>query len=189
MSRSDRVSTAVILAVTGALLCACESGELIRSDGAAGLNGSFEITEDGIPVNWAFFPNPEADSTFQIALDSEHAVDGIQSLKVTTKPSEMLAGFRSRRVQVQPGKDYRLSLSFKNEGCSLKVRRIVQDASGKTVLRRDFIIDTSAPLPQWEAFEEILLVSGDEANVLLIFLVDGSGRMWFDDVKVEEIAE
>ncbi len=189
MKRPDRLGLAALLGMAIVLLSACQSDELIKRHGTAGLNGGFETTEDGYPVNWAFFPTPEADSPFQVAVDSVDVLEGNFSLRVTTMSGEKLPGFRSRRVEVQPGKDYRLSLSFKNDGCHLQVRRTLQNAIGKTNLRQDFIIDTSAPSTQWDTFEETLVISGDEANVLLVFLIDGSGTVWFDDVKVEEIAE
>jgi hypothetical protein len=170
------------------LLSACQSDELIKSHRTAGLNGGFETTEDGYPVNWAFFPNPTADSTFQVAVDSEKVLEGNFSLRVTTKPGEKIPGFRSRRVEVQPGRNYRLSLSFQNQGCSLQVRRTLQDELGITNLRQDTIVDTSAPSTEWVTFEETLSISDQEAKVFLVFLISGSGTLWFDDVRVEEIA-
>jgi hypothetical protein len=78
---------------------------------------------------------------------------------------------------------------LQNDGGNLKVRRVVQDASGKTNKRSDIIIDTSTTTSEWQTFEETVVVSDDEANVVLIFLVDGPGTLWFDDVKVKEVSE
>lgn len=189
LRKPNRLGFAVLLGVGSILMSACESGELIKRHSTAGFNGGFETTEAGYPVNWAFFPNPEADGALQIALDAEDVLEGDYSLRVTTRASEVLPGIRSRRIEVEPGKEYRLSLSFKNEGCNLKVNRIVQDASGKTVLRREIIVDTSTSSAEWVTFEETLAVSADEANVLLVILIDGSGTVRFDDVKVEGIEE
>jgi hypothetical protein len=169
--------------------CTLQSNELSKRDSAAGFNGSFETTDSGYPVNWAFFPNPESGDIFQVSVDTTKAQQGYQSLKLATKQSDRTPGFRSRRFPVQSGKTYKISFSMQNSGCSLKVRRIVQDAFGKTNIRSKIIVDTSAPTSDWKTFEETLVVSDGEAYVVLIFLVDGPGSLWIDDVKVEEVLE
>jgi len=188
MKRPRLLQVVVLFAGASLFLSACQSGELIKRHSTAGLNGGFETTDGGYPVNWAFFPNPEVDNTFQVVVDSVEVLEGNVSLRVSTMPGKKLPGFRSIRVEVQPGRDYRLSLSFKNDGCSLQVRRTMQNSFGITNLRQDTIVDTSASSIHWETFEETLSVSGEEAKVFLVFLIGGSGTVWFDDVKVEEIA-
>jgi len=189
MRSFDGIGLATLLGMAGFLLSSCESSELLKKQDSAGFNGGFETAVDGIPVNWAFFPNPEFDSTLQVTVESGNAFEGNRSLRVVVRQGEMLPGFRSRRLPVRAGENYRLSISLRNEGCSIKVNRIVQDASGMTVLRRDFIVDTSADFPEWATFDETLAVSEGEAQVLLIFLIEGSGTMWFDGVKLEEMEE
>jgi hypothetical protein len=169
--------------------CSLQSNEVSKPNSAAGLNGSFETTDSGYPVNWAFFPNPESGNNSQVSVDTTKAQDGNQSLKLTANQSERTVGFRSRRIPIQSGKTYKISFSIQSSGGTLKVNRIVQDASGKTNLRSKIIVDTSTPTSDWETFEETLVVSNDEANVVLIFLVDGPGLLWFDNVKVEEVLE
>jgi len=171
------------------LLASCQSNELSKPNNEAGLNGSFETTDSGYPVNWAFFPNPESDDIVQISVDTTKAQEGKQSLKLATKQSEKTVGFRSRRVPVQPGKTYNISFAIQNDGCTLKVRRIVQDRSGTDNRRSEIIVDTSSPTSDWKAFEETLVVSDGEANVVLVFLVEGPGTLWIDDVHVEEVTE
>ncbi len=171
------------------LLISCQSNELSKPDSEAGLNGSFETSDSGYPVNWAFFPNPESDDIFQISVDTTKAQEGEQSLKLVTNQSEKTVGFRSRRVPVQPGKTYKISFAIQKDGGTLKVRRIVQDASGTNNRRSEIIVDTSSPVSDWKTFEEILVVSDGEANLVLIFLVEGPGTLWFDDIQVEEVTE
>lgn len=189
MKKRTMIVFVAVLILVGLLLASCQSNELSKPDSAAGLNGSFETTDSGYPVNWAFFPNPESGDLFQVTVDTSEAYEGNQSLKLATNQSETTTGFRSRRVPVDAGKKYKISFSMQNAGGNLKVRRIVQDASGKTNKRSDIIVDTSTPTSAWQTFEETVVVSDDEANVVLVFLVDGPGSLWLDDVKVEEISE
>jgi hypothetical protein len=188
MGEFNQTRLVAVLGAACVVAAACRSDELLKRNSTAGLNGSFEITEAGYPVNWAFFPNPEADSTLQVVLDSDQVVEGHHSLRLVIRPSQKLPALRSRQVPVQPGKHYRFSLSFKNEGCNLKVNRIVQDASGMTVRRHDLVIDTSVSSTDWETFEETLSVAQNEAQVLLVVMIDGSGTVWLDDVKLKGVA-
>lgn len=169
--------------------CTLQSNELSKPSSAAGLNGSFETTDSGYPVNWAFGPNPESGDIFQVSVDPTKAQEGNQSLKLTTNQGDRTVGCRSRKIPIQSGKTYKISFSMQNSGCTLKVNRIIQDASGKTNLRSKIIVHTSTPTSDWKTFAETLAVSDGEAQVILIFLVDGPGTIWIDEVKVEEVLE
>ena len=185
-----RIVTIVAVVAVGAsaiLLASCQRNEVSKDNPAAGLNGSFETVEDGYPANWAFFPNPESNTFFQAVLDSENVVDGKHSLKLVAKQNDKTTGFRSRRIPVQSGKTYKLAMSVKADGCTLKVNRIVQDSSGKKNLRAKIIVNTSKPSAKWEKHEETLSVAEGEAYVLLVFLIDGTGTLWCDNVQLEEI--
>jgi len=188
MIQFDRRWFAVVFGTVCVLAAACQSDELLTRNGSAGLNGSFEITEAGYPVNWAFFPNPASDSTLQVVLDTVQVVAGHHSLKLVVRPSDVLPALRSTQAPVQPGERYRLSMSYRNEGCTLKVNRIVQDRSGMTNRRQDLVIDTSVSSTEWQTFAETLAVVKGEAKVFLVIMIDGSGSLWLDDVRLERIA-
>jgi len=171
------------------LLGACHSNELSKPDNEAGLNGSFETTDSGYLVNWAFFPNPETNGLFQVSIDTTKAQEGRQSLQLYNNQSEKTVGFRSRRVVVEPSKTYKLSFAIQKNDGHLKVRRIVQDKSGTDNRRSEIIVDTSSTSSNWETFEETLAIAEGERHVVLIFLFDGPGRLWVDHVRVEEVIE
>jgi hypothetical protein len=158
-------------------------------DPEAGMNGSFEVVESGIPVNWSFDNNPD----MQVFTDTTRVVDGKRSLKVTVEydVNGRIPSFRGLRIPVLSGKNYRISVSVINDGCSFRLNRIVQDSSGKTNTRADIIaraVALASP-DTWESYEEILSVVGDESYVILAFLVKGHGTLWCDDVRVEELEE
>ncbi len=173
----------------GLLITSCGSNELSWSDSAAGLNGSFEVTNSGYPVNWAFFPNPETNDAFHVFVDTSQAVDGEQSVKLITTAGGNGPGLRSQRVRIQAGETYRIGFSVKLNGCSVSVRRVVQNRLGVTNMRSDIIAEASPSTDEWQRFEAILSVRDGEANVFLIFLIVGSGTMWCDDVRIEEIVQ
>jgi len=73
-----------------------------------------------------------------------------------------------------------------NEGCSLRVNRTVTNAWGAMHIRSRIIASTSESTAEWVSFEEILAVAQGEACLFPTFLVDGVGKLWCDDVRVEE---
>jgi len=187
MKRIITISFVILIGATALFLASCQSDELVKSDPVAEFNGSFETSEDGYPVNWAFFPNPESNISFQVTLDSEDVVEGKHSLKLVVKQNGKTPGFRSRRIPVQSGKKYKLTMSVKADGCIVKIRRIVQDKSGKTNLRANYIFNIREPSTKWQKYEETLVVTEGEAYVLLIFLIDGAGTLWCDNIQLEEM--
>lgn len=188
VKRNIAICMTSMIILAGILQSSCQRNELCKSNTAAGLNGSFETTDSGYPVNWAFFPSPDSGDFLQVSVDTSNIRDGKHSLKLVTKQSDGTTGFRSRRIPVQSGKKYNISFSVQNIGCTFKVNRIVQDSSGKKNLRAAIIAEVSTS-SDWKKYEETLTVSNDEFYVILIFLVEGSGILWCDDVKVEELTE
>jgi hypothetical protein len=85
MKRIITIIFVILIGATALFLASCQSDELVKSDPVAEFNGSFETSEDGYPVNWAFFPNPESNISFQVTLDSEDVVEGKHSLKLVVK--------------------------------------------------------------------------------------------------------
>lgn len=187
MGKEHQIVSVTLGLVAGLLMLSCQSNELSIRDDQSGLNGSFETTVGNYPVNWAFFPNPQSENVFNITVDTTKAREGNNSLRLTTSQSHKTVGFRSSRVPVEAGNTYHLSIAFQNEGCNLKVRRIVQDFSGTDNIRSDIIYNTSSTLSHWEIFEEFLSVSEGERYVVFVFLVDGPGTLWIDDVRVEKV--
>lgn len=181
---------AVLWGVTLAamMLVSCGSNELIRSNASAGLNGGFELMQDGYPINWAFGPNPETLPPYQVSVDTARVAEGSKSLRLVSTQDNQTKAFRSVRVPIGQGQDYRIAFSVINEGCSLRVNRIVMNAWGTTNMRSQIIAQTSETTVAWVTFEEILTPAEGEALVLLIFLIDGVGTLWCDDVRIEEYA-
>jgi hypothetical protein len=187
MKSTIQISFAILLGATAFFLVSCQRDEISKSNSAAGLNGSFEVVEDGYPVNWTFFPNPESNTSLQIALDSRDVVEGNHSLKLVAKQNNKTPGFRSRRIPVQSGRKYKLTMSVKADGCTFKVNRIIQDPWGKTNLRANIIFNTHKPSGTWQKHEETITIAEGEASVHLIFLIDGPGTLWCDNIQFEEI--
>jgi hypothetical protein len=181
------VAFSIMIGAFAIFLVSCQRDEISRSYSGAGLNGGFENVEDGYPVNWTFFPDPKSNDHFKIVLDSEHVVEGAHSLKLVVKQNGKTPGFRNFRIPVKAGKKYRLSMSVKADGCTFRVNRIVQGQWGKTNMQSDIIINALKPSVEWEKYEKTIVIGDKETYVLFIFLIDGTGTFWCDDIQFEEI--
>jgi len=186
MHRIAGLLATVGLVLVCLFLASCGSNERITSDSNSGLNGGFELAEDGYPVNWAFGPDPESLASYEVSIDTTRFSEGEQSLRVDSTQDDQTKVFRSQRIPVQEGAEYRISFDMMNEGCSLRVRRTTMDASGTTNLRQDTIVSTSESTTEWTRYEEQLVAAEGESKVFLTFLVDGVGTVWCDGVRVEE---
>lgn len=188
MKRITPVLAALALVLVAFMLVSCGSNELLKSESSAGLNGGFELTDGGYPINWAFGPNPEAMESYRVSVDTTRSVEGSNSLQVASTRGDQTKAFRSRRVPVESGRDYRIAFSVMNEGCSLRVNRTMTNAWGTTHMRSEIIAESSDATGEWAQFEEILTVAEGEAYVFLTFLVDGVGILRCDDVRVDCVA-
>ena len=186
MNRIVAVFAMLALGFATMMLVSCGSNELVKFERSAGLNGGFELMDAGYPVNWAFGPNPESVESFRVSVDTERSVEGSNSLRLISTRDDRTKAFRSQSVPVESGEEYRIAFSVINEGCSLRVNRVMTNASGMTHFQARTIVDTSESTAGWVRFEEIFTPVQGEAYIFLVFLVDGVGTLWCDDVRVEE---
>ena len=71
-ARSTSAITLTALLCAGLVLVACIDMSEYVADSSAGLNGSFETVESGLPVNWIVYtPRTVPDGDFDVSLDSE----------------------------------------------------------------------------------------------------------------------
>src|SRR5712692_3845801 len=96
-------------------------------DKAAGMNGSFEVTKSGLPVNWHFYTKKTVPSgDFDILIDTKEFKDGKQSLKFAVRAcsgtgGRLSPGF-SQEFEAKPGETYKVSFWVKNDGSEFIVR-------------------------------------------------------------------
>jgi len=78
----SKISTVRLIIVGLILLSGCtRMSEQIR-DKTAGMNGSFEITKSGLPVNWLVYtPKTIPEGDYDLIIDTMEYKEGKQSLK------------------------------------------------------------------------------------------------------------
>ena len=173
------------------LLAACTKMSETVENESAGLNGDFEITESGMPVNWIFYtPKTVPDSDFDLVIDREEFKSGKQSLKFVVRECSTTGGRLSpgftREVAAEPGATYRVSFWAKNHGSELRfILGGVSAWEGKYGEEARI----SEPIEEWKRMEYEFRMPEDYERLRLELNVLKPGTFWIDDLNVEKVSD
>ena len=88
--------TAVFTAVASSLLLGCEKMSESVLDESVGLNGGFEVTKNGLPVNWLVYtPATIPTGDYDLVIDTVEYKEGKQSLKFVVRDCAPTGGWHS----------------------------------------------------------------------------------------------
>lgn len=163
----------------------------LEKDKSAGLNGSFEVSSNGLPVNWLMYtPNTVKDADFKIVLDKEVYKEGKQSLRFDVVKCSSIGGrfspgftnefFESDRFEGE--RSYKLSFWVKNNGSKFKI-----SAGGVSAMKGNMIvlIDEDEQINDWKLLEyQIEVPKGNWLRMELNVLQPGT--FWIDDIQIEK---
>ena len=130
MKTKSKIQLNCIIGLT-ILLTACNQMSEQIIDNNAGLNGGFETSKNGLPVNWLLYTSntvPKAD--FEISFDKENFKEGKQSLRFDVNECEDIGGWHSPGLTnefFEVGKyngqaRYKLSFWIKNDGSKYRIK-------------------------------------------------------------------
>ncbi len=176
-------------------LSGCSGVSETITDPDAGVNGSFEITKDGLPVNWTMYtPNTVPIGEFEILLDKDIVKEGNQSLRFNVrKCAERGGGFFS------PGFTNQFNEFVENAGSgSYKISYWVRNDSSRFMIKigsvggkgggPETIIDKAQQIDEWQFFEsEVHVPEGQTPRMELSILAPGT--FWIDDVRIQKMSE
>jgi hypothetical protein len=124
-------------------------------DKTVGVNGSFEVTEKGLPVNWLVYtPKTIPKVDYDLILDSIDCIDGNQSLKFAIRDWSPTGGWHSpglaQEYEATPGEQYNISFWAKNMGCEFLVK-----VGGVSAFEgeNDIIVNSKEEISTWKYFE------------------------------------
>lgn len=173
--------------MAGSVLSACgEKSETVR-DEYAGMNGGFEVTRSGVPVNWIVYtPKTIPDGDYDLVVDSADYHGGKQSLRFVVREASSDGGWRSpgfsQEFPATPGQTYKVGFWVKNQGAEFLAR-----VGGVSAFDSEYetIVRSSDPIGSWRRFEHEYKVPLDFNKLRFELNVLRAGTFWIDDVTVE----
>jgi len=177
-----------IIIICGLVLSGCTNFSKIIHDESAGMNGSFEVIESGLPVNWLVYaPETIPTGDYDLIIDTTDAKDGNQSLKFIVRDCSPVGGWGSPGITQQyyanPGEQYKISFWIKNDGSRFTVSTgAVSPMNGEMVS----IITSSDKIDDWKqyAFDYTMPADQEWDNIRFEMNILKAGTFWIDDIKI-----
>ena len=187
-TKLKRLVVVVICLSTVFILSSCKKFSEHISDKESGLNGGFEVSQNGIPVNWLMYTaNTVPNSEFEIVLDKDEFKEGVQSLnysvvKCNSAGGWLSPGFTNQWIDRGEG-TYEINFWIKNEGTSFKFSAGgVSPKGGEMKL----LVEENKDIKTWTSYKYKVEVPKDmslrvELNIL------SPGSFWIDDFSINKI--
>jgi len=178
--------TASILLFNG-----CNQMSEIVTDEQAGMNGSFEYSKAGLPVNWGLYtPNTVPEGDFDIITDTTEFIDGKQSLKFNVRACVPDGGWYSPGIYQEftfdPGKTYLVSWWIKNEGCKYNVILMSIEDYAKRNNGMFQSPQSKDTLGSWQKFESRCTLSKNQNRLRFELGIIEPGTLWIDDIRIDQ---
>jgi len=160
-------------------------------DKSAGLNGGFEVSRNGLPVNWLIYTsNTVTEADFKIVLDKDVFKEGQQSLRFDVQKCSSVGGWKSPGFTnefFEIGKfkgeaRYKVGFWIRNDGTEFAI-----SAGGVAAQKGNMsiLIKKNKQIMDWKYYEYHIDIPADrwlriELNILQ------SGTFWIDDLQIEK---
>ncbi len=184
------LSTCAVLAVTTLFGCTQMSEQV--KDKSVGMNGGFEHTESGLPVNWIVY-TPETIPTgdYDLLFDQADFKEGTQSLKFLVREVGSIGGWHSpgitQQYPVTPGASYRISFWIKSQGSDWFVSyagvAAKRGAPYQTIDSSNMAEDT------WHHVERRYTIPQELKEIRFELSIRSPGTVWIDDVRIEPVVD
>lgn len=170
------------------VLSGCMQMSESEKDPEASLNGGFEVSRNGLPVNWNMYtPNTVPKSDFKIVMDTINFKEGKQSLRFDIADCQptggwMSPGFTNELFNNGAGK-YKLSFWVMNHDSEFKMTLSGVTAKGGS---DEIVIQSSETLSNWTRFEQLLEVPEDQWLRINLNIIQ-PGTFWIDDIRIDKL--
>ena len=187
LKRKDTLSLLTLLFLLFVFGSCNQMSEEIR-DESAGMNGGFEVSKNGLPVNWLMYTtNTVPNGKFEIILDKEDFKEGNQSLKFEVEECSPDGGWGSpgftNQFDAEKGVTYKLSFWIKNDGAEFRVM-----AGGVAPKTGDMktLLQTSDQTNDWKQYVYGVPVTEEFDQIRLEVNILKPGTFWIDDIQIEK---
>lgn len=158
------------------------------TDNNAGINGSFELVKNNLPVNWLVYTSKTIpNSNFDINFDSSTYKDGKQSLQFNVRKCDDAGGRFSpgisQEISVSEGEEYKISCWIKNTGSKFSFKISGVDAFNSI---DGPLFESSNIINDWQNIEFNYKIPNKMKRLRLEISVLSPGTFWVDDIKIEK---
>lgn len=170
-----------------AILISCREMSEFIHDPEAGMNGGFEISKEGKPVNWLLYTQETVQSgNFEILSDNSISHSGNRSLKIDVKECDPRGGNLSpgfaTQIPATPGQNYQISFWIMNDGTEFLVKA---GGVGAKTGETKTLIRSQESSSSWEFYEYSIHVSNDFEEMRIEVNCLSPGTFWIDDINVQ----
>lgn len=167
-----------------------EGASELVTDTSAGFNGSFEVTREGVPVNWYIYRPTIDSSQARIVFDTILPYDGKQSLKFIIDSCSSVGGWHSpgifNEMDVDTGSVYRVSCWIKNQGCRYMLRMDGFVFGNPKAPKETKWISFDADIDEWKQFEYTFTFIEGRNRFRFELNILSPGILWIDDIRIEK---
>jgi hypothetical protein len=184
-TRRAALGSSILLAMLVWPGCARMS-ESIRKP-SVGVNGGFEYTESGLPINWLVYsPSTIPTRKYELSFDKVDFQEGKQALKFIVDECSQTGGRHSpgitQEYPAEPGRSYKISFWIKNDGCDYVVSAGGVDAKTAQLNTVDLSQESTS---KWKFVTHELNVPRQFRRIRFELSIRSSGSLWIDDVRIE----
>jgi len=171
-----------------------------------GYNGSFEIVESELPVNWTISRYPVKEGTVEVFVDTTDAVSGERSLRIVVHEYSSTNRWKPFLFQVRDaevGETYAVSLWLKNQGCKVLLEigyegKYHMFGGQSEEEKRDYAAhprisevlgEAEMGDDEWRQFRYQYTVPETDGTIRLELTILQKGTLWIDDVQIELVAD
>lgn len=166
------------LPVRDATYRATEQGTLVPDDAIALQNGGFEMATGDTPGGWAWLDDPGK----VCFIDRSVFHDGSQSLRMENTRDRN--GRAVQALKLRPFQNYHLSAWVKTEGFDAAGSVDMKVLAGERSLQAERV--AVEPTMDWRRVDVTFnSLENTDANLYLGVWGGGSGKLWWDDVRIE----
>lgn len=155
----------------------------------AGWNGSFEIVEQNLPVNWLVnTPKTTGEGDFEILTDSINFKSGKQSLhflvhNCSNKGGRFSPGI-AQEIPLNSGEQYRISFWVKNQDCTFSIEVNGVDAFNQN---KGPQVKSAEKFQDWKFYEMNYTLPKDMKRLRFSVSILNPGEFWIDDISISKM--
>ncbi len=156
------------------------------------MNGGFEHTQSGLPVNWLVYsPSTIPTGDYELLFDQADFKEGTQSLKFLVHECSSTGGWYSpgiaQEYPVTPGASYLISFWIKNQGSEWVVQ--FAGVAPKTGAPYEIIDSSNVTADSWRRVERQYTIPQKYKSIRFELTIRSPGTVWIDDVRIEPVVE